>query len=382
MDFIRHLYHHMENQHDHKLNRYIFLSVIILLAVFLLFSLMEFFTAFLAATMFYVLSKQFVEWLTRKKHWRKAWAALLVILISFCIILLPISLLAAMLFKKAQMIGGNMEAMIVQPLKNLDVQLQERFHIALISANNIEQAQTFLTNFISSLLNQGLSLFGTIIMMYFFLYFMIVNINRMEAAILFYLPFKKDRIEIFGHELKAQTFSNAVGIPLIAVMQGLVAYISFLIGGVPEAGFWAVITGGASILPIIGTGLVWIPVGIYLLFMHQTWQGLFVLGWGFSILSVTDNVVRFLLAKWMADVHPIVTVLGVIIGIQYFGITGLVFGPLLISYFLILLRIYYVEYQKPFTAVRKRKIPLPNTYFNLNLFRSKNKQKPVKSIVR
>lgn len=368
----------MENQHDHKLNRYIFLSVIILLAVFLLFSLMEFFTAFLAATMFYVLSKQFVEWLTRKKHWRKAWAALLVILISFCIILLPISLLAAMLFKKAQMIGSNLEATIVQPLKDLDIQLQERFHIVLISANNIEQAQTFLTNFISSLLNQGLSLFGTIIMMYFFLYFMIVNVNRMEAAILFYLPFKKDRIEIFGHELKAQTFSNAVGIPLIAIMQGLVAYISFLIGGVPEAGFWAVITGGASILPIIGTGLVWIPVGIYLLFMHQTWQGLFVLGWGFSILSVTDNVVRFLLAKWMADVHPIVTVLGVIIGIQYFGITGLVFGPLIISYFLILLRIYYVEYQKPFTAVKKRKIPTANAYFNLNLFKSKNKQNPVK----
>jgi predicted PurR-regulated permease PerM len=58
-----------------------------------------------------------------------------------------------------------------------------------------------------------------------------------------------------------------------------------------------------------------------------------------------DNVIRFLLAKKMADVHPVITVLGIIIGLKYLGITGLIFGPLLISYFLILSKIYYSDYQ-------------------------------------
>lgn len=354
----------MENPQSHKINRYFFLCVIIALGLFLVFSLIEFFTAFLAAIMFYVLSKRFVNWLIKKKGWSKPLAATLVIIISFFIILLPISLLAAMLFKKIELIAGNLQATIIEPLKILDAQLQARFHFILISEKNIAQAQSLLTNFISSILNQGLNLLGTITMMYFFLYFLIININRMEAAIIFYLPFKRSKIQIFGDELKAQTFSNAVGVPLIAVVQGFVAYFSYRIAGVNEAGFWAVITGVTSILPIIGTGLVWIPISIYLLAAHQTWQGLFVFIYGLAILSSTDNIVRFLLAKKMADVHPVVTVLGVIIGIQYFGITGLVFGPLIISYFITLLKIYYTEYQQT-PPVIKRKPPAQTPYFKL-----------------
>jgi predicted PurR-regulated permease PerM len=361
----------LDHQRDHKINRYIFLSVIIMFALFLVYSLIEFFTAFLAAVMFYVLSKPLVEYLIKKKKWKKSMAALLVIAISFFIILLPISLMGTMLFGKIEQIAGNMQATIIQPLKNLDAALQQRFHITLISEKNIAQAESFITGFISSLLNQGLNLLGAITMMYFFLYFLIININRMEAAIVFYLPFGRHKIELFGEELKAQTFSNAVGVPLIAVVQGFIAYISYLIAGIQEPAFYAVLTGFASILPLIGTGLVWIPMSIYLFANGLTWQGVFILAWGLIVLSSMDNVVRFVLAKRMADVHPVVTVLGVIIGVQYFGITGLVFGPLLISYFIILLRIYYIEYQKPVPA-RKKKI-VSNSYFNVPFLGNKKK---------
>lgn len=353
----------VDNQRDHKINRYILLSVILMFGIFLVYSLVEFFTAFLAAVMFYVLSKPLVEYLIKKKRWKKSMAAVLVIVISFFIILLPISLMGTMLFGKIEQVAGNMQATIIQPLKNLDALLQQKFHITLISDKNIAQAESFVTGLISSLLNQGLNLLGTITMMYFFLYFLIININRMEAAIVFYLPFGRHKIELFGGELKAQTFSNAVGVPLIAVVQGLIAYISYLIVGINDPGFYAVLTGFASILPLIGTGLVWIPMTIYLFANGLTWQGIFILAWGLAVLSSMDNVVRFVLAKRMADVHPVVTVLGVIIGVKYFGITGLVFGPLLISYFIILLRIYYTEYQKA-TPVRRRKV-VSNSYFNV-----------------
>lgn len=320
------------------------LAIIILFAIFLLYSLVQFLTAFLAAIMFYVLSKSPVEWLIKKKRWSKPMAALLVIVVSFFIILLPISLLATMLYSKIISVTGNTQ-MIIGPLKDLDAYLQAHFHFTLLSSKNIDQLTAWLTNFISSALNQGLNLVSDISMMYFFLYFLIVNINRMEAAVIFYLPFKRSKIKMFGHELKAQTLSNAVGIPLIAVVQGLVIYISFLIAGMNEAGFWAVITGFSSIVPVVGTALVWVPVAIYLMATGHTWQGIFILAWGSIVLSVVDNFVRFALAKRMADVHPIVTVLGVIIGLHYFGITGLIFGPLLISYFIILLKIYYLEFQ-------------------------------------
>jgi len=351
----------MEHLQDHKVNRYIFLGAILVFAIFLMYSLMAFFTAFLGAIMFYVLSKSPVQWLVGRHNWRRSWAALLVIITSFFIILLPITLLGGMMYQKVSSVAANFST-IIEPLTHIDELLREKFDFILLSEKNIAQLQTLVTDFLSSALNQGINLFSSIIMMYFFLYFMIMNTGRMEAAIVFYLPFRRSQIALFGAELRAQTLSNAIGVPLIAVVQGFVAYISLLITGMDEPVFWAIVTGFASVIPIVGTGLVWIPIGIYMLIIGQTWQGIFLFGWGSIILSTMDNVVRFLLAKKMADVHPIVTVLGVIIGLHYFGITGLIFGPLLISYFIILIRIYYQEYQpqkKPRKKANTQSFNLP-----------------------
>lgn len=339
---------------DNKINRYFFLAFILLIGVFLIYSLSAFTTAFLAAIMFYVLSKQPVNWLISKRKWSKKAAAIVVIIISFFIILLPISLMLAMLYKKILEVSQNTQ-LIIEPLKQLDLQIRNQYHFTLLSEKNLSQIQPLISNFITSLLNQGLSLWSSIAMMYFLLYFMIMNINRMEAAILLYLPFKKEKILIFGAELKAETFSNAVGVPLVGVSQGIFAYLAFLFTGVPEPGFWAVLTGFASILPIIGTSLIWVPIAIYQLAEGNTWQGIALILWGILFLGTIDNVIRFVLAKKMADVHPIVTVLGVIVGLQYFGITGLIFGPLIISYFILFLKMYYTEYQKHPTTLKKPK---------------------------
>jgi predicted PurR-regulated permease PerM len=355
----------MQNSPDHKVNRLIFLVFILIIGSFLIYSLMAFFTAFLAAIMFYVLSKQPVEWLVKKKKWRRSWAAILVILSSFFIILLPISILGTMMYQEIALVATNFSA-VTEPLTQFDNFLKKEFQFSLLSAQNISKLQVYVTNFVSSALTQGMNLFSSIIMMYFFLYFMIMNAGRMEAALYLFLPFKRNQVALFGRELRAQTFSNAVGLPLIGVIQGLFAYAAFLITGMTDPGFWAVVAGFASVIPIVGTGLVWIPAGIYMLIMGQNWQGIFLLIWGGVVLSSMDNVVRFLLAKKMADVHPVITVLGVIIGLHYFGITGLIFGPLLISYFIILLRIYYQEYQRP-SNQRKRKTQ--NNYFNLPFLR-------------
>jgi predicted PurR-regulated permease PerM len=363
----------MENKPGQKINRYFLLAAIFVIAAFILFSLKEFFTAFLAAVMFYVLSKPFMEWLLKKCRWKKSSAAILVIVISFFIILLPLLLVGSMLYKEAVMVATNPD-IVINPLKELDQKIYEQFNYKLLSPETLGKIQTFSTDLITSVLNTSFKAFSTISMMYFFLYFLLVNINRLEAAIVFYLPFQRSKIEIFGKELVAQTFSNAVGVPLIAVVHGLLGFLAYWITGMPQAGFWGVLTGFASIIPLIGTALVWLPAGVYLLATGGTWQGIFVLAWGAIVIGSSDNVIRFLLAKKMADVHPIVTVLGVIMGLQYFGITGLIFGPLIISYFLILLKIYYVEYQKP-AILKEKKLTLLPSYFSLPFKQNKPKGK-------
>jgi len=139
----------------------------------------------------------------------------------------------------------------------------------------------------------------------------------MEATVLLSLPFRNSKIKMFGNELKAQTFSNAVGIPLIAIVQGIFAYVAYLVIGLPQAGFWAFLTGFSSVIPIVGTGIIWVPVCVYMFSIGNTWQGITVLLWCAIVMGSMDNVIRFVLAKKMADVHPVVTVLGIILGLKF-----------------------------------------------------------------
>ncbi len=339
----------METSKDYKVNRYFFLAIILIFGILLLFSLIQFFTAFLSAVIFYVLSKPSLEWLVKKKRWKKSRAAILVIIVSFFIILMPITLLVTLLYNKITHVLIN-PTEVINMLKHFGDVIKEKTGFQIISSDTLSKVQTYATTLLSAILNQGLGFFTTITMMYFFLYFMVINMNRMEAAIIFYLPFKREKINMFGKELVAQTFSNAVGVPLIAIAQGFLGFISYSIAGVDEAGFWGVITGFCSIIPIVGGGIVWIPTAIFQVVIGHTWQGFFIILWGFLLMGTIDNIIRFILAKRMADVHPIITVLGVIMGLKYFGFIGLIFGPVLISYFIILLKIYYVEYQQPVTA--------------------------------
>ncbi len=350
----------MENIRDNKIKQYFFLAIILIFALFLLSALTQFFSAFLIAVIFYILSEPMVIWLVKKRGWRNSWAAVLVIILSFFIILLPITIFFTLLYNKVSGVLAHPDD-ILAGLKHLNTTIQAKYHYELLSDKTIDSIKSNVAVVLPIILNQGVGFISTIIMMYFFLYFMLQQRGRMEAAIVFYLPFKRDKIKLFSKELVAQTFSNAVGIPLIAVAQGLCAFIAYSVTGVSQPGFWATLTAFASIIPVVGSAIIWLPMSIYLFATGQNWQGIFVLVWSAVIVGTVDNVLRFMLAKRMADVHPIVTVLGVIIGIKYFGFIGLIFGPVLISYFIILLRIYYVEFQKtqlvkPAPPVKKRQL--------------------------
>jgi predicted PurR-regulated permease PerM len=138
--------------------------------------------------------------------------------------------------------------------------------------------------------------------------------------------------------------ANALGIPLIAFAQGLVGLIGYLVIGVDEPFFWFGVTCIAAMLPVVGAALAYLPLAIIFFANGQTTQGIAMLIFGFGIIGLTDNVLRFTLLKKIGNVHPLTTVFGVIIGLSLFGFIGLIFGPLLISLFMLLLKIYSSEF--------------------------------------
>lgn len=329
-------------QTEHLINKYLTALFILILGAFLFYGLNEFFSAFLGAIVFYILFRKFMAYLAFKKGFNKALSAVIIILISFIIVVLPIGILVIMIMKKVTAVMDNPDAIknYVDMISTKIEALPGNFSIGNIG----DKAATYATSHAADWLNSSFSVGASLIMMYFLLYFLLMNVKKLEATLMQYLPFNDDKILLFGKELVDQTYGNAIGVPAVAAAQGFAAYGAYLIAGIPDAGIYAILTGFASIIPLVGTAIIWIPIAIILFANDQIWQGVFVTAFCVIVMTNLDNIVRMVVSKKIGDVHPITTVLGVIFGLKFFGLPGLVFGPLLISYLILLIKIYHTEY--------------------------------------
>jgi predicted PurR-regulated permease PerM len=228
----------------------------------------------------------------------------------------------------------------LQTMHTFDEKFRALFGRELFSIDNIKSIQEKATLYITEFLGETLSVIADIGIMYFILYYMLINTGKLEKAINKYLPLENDDIQLLGDELKAQTTSNAIGAPLLALIQGVFAWIGYLIFGIQDAFFWGMMTGFFSFIPFVGSALIWAPAAIYQFTFGAPWQGLGIVLFGILVIGTIDNVFRFVFQKQFADVHPMITVFGVIIGLQLFGVPGVIFGPLLLSWFLLLIKIY------------------------------------------
>lgn len=326
-----------------KLKQVIFIVALIGLGGFLFWMLKGFLSAFLGATIFYIVFRKPLFKLTEVRKWPKPLAILLLMLTSFVILILPIALVSVMLSGKISYLIAHFDE-ILQMLQNQSDKLSAWIGVELLSKDTTMKLAGMAANVVPGFLTATLGIFIDIVVLYFLLYFMMANARTMEAFVREHLPFSDANDALLLSELKNQTVSNAIGIPVLAILQGICAWIGYIVLGVEEPFFWAVITALMSVIPLVGTTIVWVPLSIMLFVNGHTWQGAVLLLYGTIIITNIDNVFRFVVQKKLGDIHPLITFFGVIIGIGLFGFVGIIFGPLLISYFILLIRIYNNEY--------------------------------------
>jgi predicted PurR-regulated permease PerM len=138
--------------------------------------------------------------------------------------------------------------------------------------------------------------------------------------------------------------ANALGIPVICIIQGCFAALGYWIFGVESWGMWGFLTGLFAFFPLVGTMIIWVPLVLMMYSEGTNWQALGLLLYSVLVTGNVDYIARLGLMKKMGNVHPLITVFGVIVGLKLFGFIGLVFGPLLISYLVVLLKIYINEF--------------------------------------
>ena len=321
----------------------IFVLLLILLIGGLIFrELLPYFSGVLGAITIYVLMRGWMLRLVRR-GWNPNLAASLLIVISIVGILLPVTGVIMMLGNKIGNAVQNSEK-VVRALKEQLGAWESEFDFNLASEIDVSAISSWLTNNLQSVAGSTFDIFIAVGLMYFILFYMFTNRRLVKNTVGDYVPISKPNLKVIGIEIQAMVRSNALGIPLVALAQGIIALIGFFIFGIQDPFFWFVIVTIGSMIPFVGTLIGILPVFILELSTGNTFSAWGILLYGLIVVGSTDNIIRLYVLKRLDNVHPLITLIGVIVGVPLFGFIGLIFGPLLISLFLVIVNIYRKEY--------------------------------------
>jgi predicted PurR-regulated permease PerM len=328
-----------------KIRQFFFIVLLFILGLLLFTYLKTFIPSFLGAVTFYVLMRKYMKRMLERK-WRPAGAALLLMLISFILILLPIFILINTVSSKIGYVVNHITEItgsVVGFLKMIESHVGYHF----LNEETIRQVSGFALQMLPLILGATVNSIVALVIMYFLLFFMLTSCKQMEDWLEDVLPLRKDNLVRVQHQINQLVISNAVGIPLIAIMQGIAGLILYLILGISEPLLWFALTAFTSMLPLVGSALAYIPLAIIQMANGHTTQGIIIILYGLAVIGTIDNVFRIWLQRRIGNVHPLITLFGVFVGVPLFGFIGIIFGPLLISLFILLMRIYRVEFIAP-----------------------------------
>ncbi len=326
-----------------RIRQLLVLFTLILLGFLVIKELTLFLPGLLGALTLYILSRGQYFQLVYNRKWKKGWAAGFFILYYLLLLGIPIFLSITLISPKINAFLEDPTAMLESAKKSI-ITIQENIGINIMSQESLQESLGKLTSFIPSILNSTANLIANLATMLFILYYMLYHGREIERYLNQIIPLKQENINMLAAETKRMVKANALGIPMISIIQGVTALLGYFIFGVKDYPLWGFITGIFAFFPVVGTMIVWVPLVLYTFAIGETANGFGLLLYSVIVTGNVDYIARLTLLKKLGNVHPVITVLGVIVGLGLFGFIGLIFGPLLVSYLIVLFQIYSNEF--------------------------------------
>nr|WP_288565099.1 AI-2E family transporter [uncultured Phocaeicola sp.] len=325
--------------------KYSLITIILGLGLLLFLKMTPFMGGILGACTIYIMVRDQMLYLTQKKKIRKSVTAIILLIEAILCFLVPLSLAVWLLISKLQTVNVD-TATFVDTITNLADWIRQKTEYDLLSKENISSIASILPG-IGQFLMGGISSFTVnLFVLVFVLYFMLIGGTKMEQYIYELLPFSDSNKKHVMNEINMIVRANAIGIPLLAIIQGAIATLGYYLFDAPSALLFGFLTCFATVIPIVGTTLVWFPLAAYMAISGDWPHAIGLLLYCGLIVTNIDNLIRFILQKKMADTHPLITIFGVVIGLSLFGFMGVIFGPLLISIFILCVNIFKEQYLK------------------------------------
>ena len=323
--------------------RYLLLiATLVVLGVLALYGLLQYLTAFLGAGILYVVLRPWFTALVHRRKWNRTFVTVMLLVFAVVVLIIPFFALTSLLIDRVRELVQHTDQVLATAQdieRKLGMQVTQQEQVRQL----LRQGAARVSQWIPTLASSVLNVIVIVGLMLFTLYYLFMQEEAFLKGLHRYLPFREKTMDELSESLRNNVNANVLGSGLVALVQGLLTGATLWIFGVPTPLFWTVIAFFVAFIPVLGTPLVWGPAAVYQFTQGHTGQAIGILIVGSVIIINIDNLLRIWLAKYMGDIHPWVTLVGLTLGVQIFGIVGLVIGPLLLSYLIVLMQVFARE---------------------------------------
>lgn len=327
-----------------------FLLLLILVSVAFAWILWPLYGAILWGTILAVVSAPLNRWLTGRFGGRRTAAALVTLVLVVVIVILPVTVIGGLLVEQAADVYTRVKSGELNPAQHFErivhtlpgwaVRLLERFNLAELTAvqHRISEGLLGGSQFVATqALSVGQRTFDVVVsffVMLYLLFFLLRDgddlVRRIRAAV----PLSAEHQGALGENFTLVIRATVKGTVVVALAQGVLGGLMFWLLGIRGALLWAVVMALLSLLPGVGTALVWVPVAVYFLVTGAVWSGLLLIGYGVLVIGLVDNVLRPVLVGKDTRIPDYVVLISTLGGLAVFGANGIVVGPIIAALFL------------------------------------------------
>lgn len=323
------------------ISKYAFVVLLLLLGYFSYLVVRPFMSYLLFSIVLVMLTYPAYAWVAKRMGRPRTASILFVLALIFLIIVPGITLGVLFINQAPQAYESFVEAVDVSAIQSgaeilfgpeVDVEAQVQRSVSDFRSYIVRSAPQFL----SSAGDVAIGFF----ILFFVMYYLFVQAGQIMVRLREISPLSQTHHDALISNINSVVRGVIEGQIVLGLIQGFMAGLVFWILGVPNALFWGFITAVMSMLPVVGSFMVWLPIAGWLFLSGMFWQGVTLLIVGSTIISQSDNVLRPYLVSKYAEVHPALVLIGVLGGMSTFGIIGFIVGPLILALFMAFLKFY------------------------------------------
>lgn len=338
-------------------NVYFFFLILLAVGTVVFFIFQPFLTAIVAASILATLFRHPYNVFEKWTHGRRGWSAIITCLLAVVIIITPLFLMLSLVIVEANDVYRVLvEESALERIVNQFVEIVKSipyFNI-FFDADSLNQErilrdiQQLGQNALGLLqaVYQGVTHFVLwIFVMFFSLFYFLIDGKKLLKYLMMLSPLRNEHDQLLIQKFTSISRATLKGTVVVGAVQGILGGIAFGIAGVSSAAIWGLLMAFFSIIPMVGTAIVWVPMGLIMLLLGNIWQGIFILAVGMGVISVIDNILKPKLVGRDTEMHPLMVFFATLGGISFFGLPGFIIGPIIVSLFLALGEIYSIEFR-------------------------------------